>query len=489
MKKIITMLLAGILLFSVFACAKTDDTKTPQGSTENNGPTQEVREKIWDKKEYDFDGYEFTIISKANTGSIAGFFHGCDVNADEITGNEVIDEVYNRNRLIEAEYNCVIVQNDTAKNAEAVKTIVMGGSDDDAALISTSAKIAVQLIPDDLLYDLNDPAFVNLSLKQDWYDQNIQNDLSNNGKLYMVNGDMLFVDDNAIWLTLFNKTLAERYIQDVNLYDAVKEGTWTLDMMSKYAALATTELVADDKMDEHDQWGLLSEPGDEAGHLVGCGRRIAEFLPDGTIQMNATTPDFLNVFTKCMQTYDASYTLLSSDFKGYSDVWEEAYNPMFKEGRALFMVTSMYRCIMFREMQADFGVLPLPKYDVEQEEYYSWMTWHTGVVCVPYTCSDPERTSAIMEALFEESSFALKSAYTDKAIKYQSTRDDESIEMLDIIFKNTVYDIGFIYDIGGVYSALTNLSKAHNVGSISSTINKCKAKITTDIEKIVEGYN
>jgi len=486
MKRIITLILASVLLFSVFACAKTDDNKDTTNPNNNN--TQQAREKLWDKKEYDFDGFEFTIISKANTGSIAGF-NGSDINVDEITGNEVLDEVYNRNRLIESTYNCVIVQNDAAGNAEAIKTIVLGGSEEDCSLISTSAKIAVQLIPDDLLYDLNDPALVNLNLKQEWYDQNIQSDLSNNGKLYMVNGDMLFVDDNSIWLTLFNKNLAEKYITDVDLYEAVKNGTWTLDLMAKYSALATVELKADDKMDEFDQWGLLTEPGDEAGHLVGCGRRIAEFLPDGSIQMNATTPDFLNVFTKCMKIYDPAYTLLSSDFKGYSDVWEEAYNPMFKEGRALFMITSMYRCIMFREMEADFGVLPLPKYDDAQEEYYSWMTWHTGVVCVPYTCSDGERTSAIMEAMFEESSFALRSAYRDKAIKYQSTRDDASIEMLDIIFDKTVYDIGFIYDIGGVYSSLAGLSKAHNYGAISSTINKCKTKIATDIEKIVDGYN
>ena len=64
----------------------------------------------------------------------------------------------------------------------------------------------------------------------------------------------------------------------------------------------------------------------------------------------------------------------------------------------------------------------------------------------------------------------------------------KSIEILDIVFNNTVYDIGFIYDIGGVYSSLTAISKSHSVGAISSTINKCKTKITTDIESIVEGY-
>jgi hypothetical protein len=189
-----------------------------------------------------------------------------------------------------------------------------------------------------------------------------------------------------------------------------------------------------------------------------------------------------------MNAMDGSFTLLSSDLKGYANVWDDAYNPMFSEGRVLFMITSMYRCILFREMQADFGILPLPKYNDAQQNYYSWMTDHTGAICIPYTCSDPEITSAVMEALFEESFYALSGAYRDKTIKYQSTRDDESVDMLEIIFNNTVYDIGFIYNIGGVYSALNEPVKNHSVSSVRSTINKYRDKVTSDIEKILLGY-
>lgn len=51
-----------------------------------------------------------------------------------------------------------------------------------------------------------------------------------------------------MWLTLFNKELALRYITDVDLYDAVKIGKWTVYMLTKYAVLATEELVADDRL-------------------------------------------------------------------------------------------------------------------------------------------------------------------------------------------------------------------------------------------------
>lgn len=66
--------------------------------------------------------------------------------------------------------------------------------------------------------------------------------------------------------------------------------------------------------------------------------------------------------------------------------------------------------------------------------------YNTNVVSIPYYCQNSDRTSAITEALFEESSYGLKNAYQEKALKYQSTRDDESIEMMDIITNSTVYD-------------------------------------------------
>ena len=117
MKRILTLLLATVMLLSVVACAKDKDNEKDE---ENKNPTDETVEKQWDKKKYDLGGDDFTIISRANSGSISGFT-GADINIEEITGNEVLDEVYYRNRLIEQTYNCVIVQNDQAGNASATR--------------------------------------------------------------------------------------------------------------------------------------------------------------------------------------------------------------------------------------------------------------------------------------------------------------------------------------------------------------------------------
>jgi len=483
MKKIITVVLAVLMLLSVAACAEN----STQNNNQNNNQVQSDREKLWTKKNLDYDGYEFVILSAASSGKLSGW-DGADIESEAITGNEVLDEVYNRNRLIEQTYNIKIRWID-AVDATTLKNTIMAGNEEDGALISRVIKETFALMEAGLILDLNNPEFTHLDLKQDWYSQTIQRDTTIAGKLYFVNGDMLFTDETAMWITLFNKDLAEKYVTDIDLYEAVRSGKWTVDTFMKYAALATTELKADDKMTYEDQWGYVGEAPNVAALVTGAGYRYAQITPDGGVVCNVFDANFQNVFKKCYETVDNRFCLLASDIIGVDSIFT-AMDATFYEGRALFMITGMNRTLAFREMDTDFGILPLPKLNEAQTDYYTWTTYNTNVVSVPYSCTDPERTSAIMEALFEESSFALRTAYIDKAVKYQSTRDDESIEMLDIIINNTVYDIGVVYDFGKTYSQLNDLVKKRAIGALSSTLKKAEGNAATGIADLLEniGY-
>jgi len=55
---------------------------------------------------------------------------------------------------------------------------------------------------------------------------------------------------------------------------------------------------------------------------------------------------------------------------------------------------------------------------------------------------------AILEALAAESMNTLKPAYYDLSLKGKYVRDEESEEMLDLIFQSRIYDLGWLYLIG-----------------------------------------
>jgi len=478
MKKIINVFLAVLMVFSVVACAQNGGKDTDDGNQ-----IQSQEEKLWDKKDFDFDGHEFNIMAAPSSGTIHNW-DGSDIDCEEISGNEVLDAVYKRNRAIEQAYNCQINWVD-AVNSENVKNTLMAGSEEDASMLSRQLWETFDLIEAGLLYNLNDPAFKHLDLDKEWYNQSFQEDITIAGNLYAINGDMLFTDEVGMWITLYNKSLAEKYIPDVNLYEMVRNGKWTIDMLTQYAALATKELVADDTMTYQDQWGYIGEGANVAALIGAAGYRLAEIVADGTIKLNVFDENFQNVYAKCYETVDKRFCLLAEDIRGVEDIWS-TYDSTFYEGRALFMIASLYRSIRFREMDADFGIIPMPKLNESQTDYYTWSTYNINVVSIPYTCTDPERTSAIMEALFEESHYGLQPAFTVNALMYQATRDDESVEMLELIMRSTIYDIGVVYNFGGTYSVLYDAAKNRSLGSISSGLKKAQSAANKQVEELVK---
>ncbi|NLY68687.1 MAG: hypothetical protein GX067_02720, partial [Clostridiales bacterium] len=78
-------------------------------------------------------------------------------------------------------------------------------------------------------------------------------------------------------------------------------------------------------------------------------------------------------------------------------------------------------------------------------------------------------------------------AYYEISLKTKYARDDESQEMLDIIFASTVYDLGNIFDWGGVFSLPANLTESAST-DFASRYGKLEKSIMKNMEKTIEQY-
>jgi hypothetical protein len=116
---------------------------------------------------------------------------------------------------------------------------------------------------------------------------------------------------------------------------------------------------------------------------------------------------------------------------------------IFESGRALFLNNIFFTIPRLRAMEIDFGIIPFPKLDERQENYYTRLHW-LELFCLPNTASDDDllRTSVILEALASEAAKMSIPAYYDISLKTQMARDDDSEEMLDILFNTRVLDWG-----------------------------------------------
>ena len=76
-------------------------------------------------------------------------------------------------------------------------------------------------------------------------------------------------------------------------------------------------------------------------------------------------------------------------------------------------------------------------------------------------------TGAALEAMAYYSVDTLTTAYYDNALKSRYIRDEESGEMLDILFATRVYDLGFIFNWGGSGDIINNMYKKKQTDIVS----------------------
>ena len=89
-----------------------------------------------------------------------------------------------------------------------------------------------------------------------------------------------------------------------------------------------------------------------------------------------------------------------------------------------------------RDMSNEYGILPIPKYDEKQKEYYSSaMRWK--MMSVVRNC-DTERACIIMENLCYNTNKILIPEYWEKTMQYKYLRSPQVMEMLEKI-RMTLY--------------------------------------------------
>ena len=157
----------------------------------------------------------------------------------------------------------------------------------------------------------------------------------------------------------------------------------------------------------------------------------------------------------------------------------------FKNDQTLFYNECMGNVQKLRTMDTDFGIIPSPKYNEEQEEYY-----HLGgnpyFMQVPVTQPDFERTGIIMEALSYESMKVVPSAFYDIMLNGKIARDNESSKMLDIVFGSLSYYLPVALDI--LELGVTDLIWKNKIDFVSFFA-KNESKILKEIEKMTEAYD
>jgi hypothetical protein len=138
-----------------------------------------------------------------------------------------------------------------------------------------------------------------------------------------------------------------------------------------------------------------------------------------------------------------------------------------------------------RNMEQEFGVVPMPKFDENQKEYRTLLHDQFTVMCIPTTVKGEEldMVSAVMESLASFSYKTVRPAYYETTLRTKIAQDPQSAEMFDIIIDNIYIDAGIIYT--------ATLSSFHDkfrqiMGSGKNTVTSQYKAVARSAEKALE---
>ncbi|PKM62015.1 MAG: hypothetical protein CVU97_06465 [Firmicutes bacterium HGW-Firmicutes-21] len=486
MKKLICFLVLTALLLTALSACKTEKGKddTSVNSTASSDPNSEYKD---DKGKYrsnlevvDWKGREFKILVR---GESAGTYQSEDFTTEStLYGDLLNDAVQSRNDYIEEKYNVklVVYKSNSIDTDFRNEAIASTGLYD--AVMPTLAVCAIYA-QENYLYDLSD--IENFDIMAPWWDSNATESFSVGGKVFFTTGDITILNKVNTPSILFNKAMISDYGLD-NPYELVKNKQWTYDKMIEMAK-AVTQINNTDLMSQENTYGMITATGDALLFYGASGEKICSKDANDYPFLSLGKEKSITVAQKILTTMqNGEWCVFAQDYP--APIWDNSF-ATFHEGRALFRPSAFSATTKARQRsELVFGILPCPLWDDSQEQYYSFCgTSETAGIAIPKSCSDLEFSAYMIEVYAAEAKNTITPAYYEVNIKGRDVRDDESIEMLDIIFDNIVYDVGEVYNFGKVKSMFNTLMSERST-DIMSRLDSIKDAIEIDILKTIANY-
>lgn len=370
-----------------------------------------------------------------------------EVLYEKETGDVLNDSYYRRNAMTEDALNVVITPvwcGDGGKTQTAIQKSVLAGNDD-YDLTVCRFDYQMNLASQRLYYDLR--TLSPMDVEDPWWNALMVKNATLYGKLTTIAGDLNTQDDYGVDLMLYNQRLAAAYALP-DLYQAARDGQWTLEMMNTCAETAVSDLNGDGVMKvEDDQFGVANNSSMCIHLIFSFGEKITQHTEDGGLTINYSE-HLVNV-TEDIYNFVAVSGNMLLDPNTFTT---------FQDNRVLFQMECTSVLPRLRAMEDDFGILPCPKYNEEQDDYTAYVSNGTSTsISIPVTVTDVARSAAVLDTLGGYGTETVRASFDEYMMRAKFVRDEESVEMLD----NYVIGHG-VYDLAGDLSWSSNLRDIYN---------------------------
>ncbi len=490
-KQTTAVLLASLLLASsLMSCGSSGDETSAVTDVQNNTASVDTEavetEAVYPYETPDLNGYTLRVLS---SGFLWDMYQEVDVT--ETNGEVLNDAVYNRNRKIESKLNCAFEETnyevaDDPNNLNLhLKDLVLAG--DDAYDVTYACIYSMPaMVTDGYFMNLLDVD--GLHLNDAWWDSVVAENAILEDSLYFVTSPMHLMPYDGAWALFFNETMMERNDME-KPYNLVREGKWTYTELLTYC-----KAIANMNGDASFEWnnagnavyGISSHGMSGDKFILGAGEYFIEKNDSGELTFAATDNRFYDVIgaLTSIMTESTGYTIYGSDLD--YDVEAGGYMHIFESGRSLFLTAEIKAAQLLRNMEDTFGILPYPKYDESQDSYYSSFVNQCLFYTIPVTNSHLKETAVISDYTSFLSLHDVLPLYYGNVVEQKGLRNQDSIEMLDIVLSTKTVDLGILF--GWTKTLLESIRTKMFAGAtdIASDIERQQKTVEKNMTKMIE---
>ncbi len=478
--KLISLLLAAAMTASAIlvSCAESSEIQTGADGTDPVSSAEEETEAVDERllvsddlPEENYDGYEFRMLSRSAD------MYFCECYTEEEDGEIRNDALYKRNRIIEDRFNVSIVGIRSTVAEEDMSSITQPilANEDAYDLGLPMCFMAGPILTEGYFINWNSLEYINLD--KPWWISGVNSKFQIGDTIFSVVGDTCISTLQLTFAIFFNKNLTDNYGLG-DMYQRVRDNKWTISDMAELCKGIYNDLDGDGAISDGD---LFAYDGD-AYTAVDCyplawDMTIIEQDDEGMPEVVITSEKWQTALGKINSFLwgDESVTNGKGTFSKYNCLFTTAW------------LGNMYGT--YRDFKDEYGVIPYPKYDENQEKYMAGTMDRYSVLVMPITVSDPERTSVITEAVNAESYKILYPAWYEDSAQAKFARDEGTIEMLDVIMAGRNFDMATLFtnNLSGITWIFRELT-LENSDALPRRWTSIEKGVTKNIQKIVDAY-
>ena len=450
--RILCCLLVALMMVCTFAACASDTTSkddpnqpSDPSTPSTDGPNDPSKpstgtDYIQQVPVENFEEAYITILCREDKES--------EMYTEEDSASLVDQAVYARNERVEELYNVIIETYPVAGTWEEQTTYAqmlsqsVAVGDDAYQIAATHTAYNASLSMQGQYYNLRSMDSIDLSAP--WWSQSFNDNCTVNDKLFITTGDLALTMWEGLYAVFFNREMAADYAVG-DLYQMVRDGEWTIETLTEITGGLYTD-NGDQTIGPEDTYGLLINRHSMRVFITTCELPLCERNAEGEYELVHMDADHIK---KVVDVYDALFELIYENDGTYDSLLQDGnyteMQDMFTGGRSLFMMGTLENAPVLRSSDMVFGILPFPKYDEEQENYYAHTYDGLSSFGIPASAKDPEMCARILDAMAAENKTSVIPAYNEIVLDSRVARDEDSKEMLGIIRNNLYFDFGFVY--------------------------------------------